>query len=187
LSLINSALVRIGETPLPSISENSAGGNAASVLYDDIKNECLARHPWRFALKETDLSELASGSYSDEWDHVYNPPTDLLRPLGLVSRMEFQWIGEEFYTRDSDATLIYIRSVGESYFPPWFIAAMVVELAASFCIAVTEDTTKYQLLQDRADRVLWPRARSQDSQSSMKEGLSIAIDELISAYPSTRP
>ena len=61
--------------------------------------------------------------------------------------------------------LTYVFRPDESAFPPFFAAALVARLAAEFCIPLTENASRYELLYRLAESEL-RAARLADSQQA---------------------
>jgi hypothetical protein len=62
LLIANRALRRIGAKPLTTFGETTASGNAVNAVYDDVRDEVLAEHPWSFAQKRAYLSKAITGA-----------------------------------------------------------------------------------------------------------------------------
>ena len=57
LSLINNALILIGDTPLDSLTDGTRAQIVATSLYDNIVENELSKHRWGFARKKAELAK----------------------------------------------------------------------------------------------------------------------------------
>ena len=155
LDLINDGLIRLGVPPLASLSDRSAQALAADSIYRTTKESLLAEHPWSFGLREVELPKLAlepEELRSSEFDFAYQVPSDNLRILGLQSTDNFRLAGDQLYTNDNKARLVYMRNVGEQKWPAYFIKLVSYSFAAAVAITLTEQTTRAQLMEELAAR-----------------------------------
>ena len=72
---------------------------------------------------------------------------------------------DRLHTDAAQVTLTYVFRPDESGFPPFFASALVARLAAEFCIPLTENTGRAQLLLAQAEQEL-RSARRTDSQQA---------------------
>lgn len=165
LEIANEALVRIGVPPVPSFDDATAQGLVLSALYAQTRRRCLADHPWAFALRESQLPKLVLSDPDlrlSEWDFVYQLPTDSLRVLGLKSFRTFAISGDQLYTHDAAARLVYVSDVDEPGWPAYFVHLVVLELAAALAISLTDSSSRADTFYVEARRER-PRIRAIDS------------------------
>lgn len=55
------ALLKLGEAPIQSLSDDTASAQLARTLFDTISDTLIASYPWRFATCTTDLTRCADG------------------------------------------------------------------------------------------------------------------------------
>lgn len=169
LALCSRALLRIGAQPIASLEEGTAEAEVAANLYPGLRDALLSAHPWSFATAQAALPRLAAVPRAD-FAHAFQLPTGFLRALsagaggrarGLVYRIQ-----EDRLFTDADAVaLTYVFRPDESAFPPFFAAALVARLAAEFCIPLTENTSRAEMLFRQAESEL-RGARQIDSQQA---------------------
>src|SRR6266849_3505877 len=80
--VINVGLIRIGTTPIVSLTDGSPSANAAGNIYDGLRDTLLASHPWNFATKRQNLAQ-SSTNPTFEFDHAYPLPSDWLRTISV--------------------------------------------------------------------------------------------------------
>jgi hypothetical protein len=74
LDIVNAACLRIGADPLQDIDEETQGGQAASLLYEDVVDFNLGLNPFSFAREMRQLSKLTTASPLTGWLYVYDIP-----------------------------------------------------------------------------------------------------------------
>lgn len=149
LDVVNEGLVRLGVPPLASLSDQSAQALAADSIYQTTREAALAEHPWSFAYREIAIPKLALSieqARNTAFKHAYQLPTDSLRVLGLRSLDTFRLAGDQLYTNDSEARLVYIANVPESQWASYFRKQVAFQFAAAVAITLTENTSRAELM-----------------------------------------
>jgi len=155
LEVINDGLVRLGVPPLASLSDQSAQAVAADSIYTTIADAALAEHPWSFAYRQKRLPKLNLNTEelrASDFSYVYQLPTDYLRVLGLRSYEFYQLAGDQLYTNDKDAHVVYVARVDEPAWPAYFAKLISFQFAAAVAITLTEQTSRAELMFQLADR-----------------------------------
>lgn len=168
LSVYNEALVRLGVSPIATLTDSSAQALSAASLLDDTARRCLAAFPWSFATREVALSELVldEEEYSStEFDRAFQLPSDRVRVLGLRDRSPFFLSGDRLYTDGKQPRLVYIRDAGVSLWTPLFRKWVVMELAAALAITLTDNVQRADMFYSLAPRAAM-EARAVDSQET---------------------
>ena len=169
LALCSRALLRLGAQPIASLTEGTAEAEVAANLYPGLRDALLAAHPWSFATGQATLPRLAATPRAD-FLHAFQLPADFLRALsagnpdrgrGLVYRI----LEDRLHCNAEQVVLTYIFRPDEGSFPPHFAAALAARLAAEFCIPITENTGRAQLLAAQAEAE-FRAARRADSQQA---------------------
>lgn len=149
LDVVNEGLVRLGVPPLASLSDQSAQAIAADSIYQTVREAALAEHPWSFALTETALPKLSLDDdeiRNTKFEFAYQLPTDSLRVLGLRSTHTYRIAGDQLYTDDKEARLVYVADVDEGGWPSYFTQMVAFAFAAAVAITLTENNTRAQLM-----------------------------------------
>ena len=167
IDLCSRALIRIGAAPVTSFDDGTAQGEIAGALYPQIRDALLSFYGWRFARGQVSLPQLADAPAAD-FSHAFGLPNDFLRALsagtgGRGRGLEFRLLAGTLQTNAEDVLLTYIFRPAESEFPPYFSSVLIARLAAEFCIPVTENTSRAQMLYNLADSE-FSRARQIDAQ-----------------------
>ncbi|MCM2343310.1 MAG: hypothetical protein NDJ24_01970 [Alphaproteobacteria bacterium] len=133
VALASRALIRLGAAPIASFNDGSAEAEIAGALFAPVRDSLLSAYGWSFA----------SGQIT----------------LGLHYRIARQAL----HAHASDVLLTYIFRPEEEEFPPYFDAALIARLSAEFCIPVTENTARAEVL-FRMATIEYERARQIDAQ-----------------------
>jgi hypothetical protein len=169
LALCARALLKIGAQPIASLDEGTAEAEVAANLYPGLRDALLAAHPWSFATGQKTLPRLAAQPRAD-FLHAFQLPAGFLRALsaGMPNRgrgLAYRILENRLHCNAEQVVLSYIFRPEESAFPPHFAAALTARLAAEFCIPLTENTSRAQLLASQAEAE-FRAARRADSQQA---------------------
>ncbi|MCB9963720.1 MAG: hypothetical protein H6857_02095 [Rhodospirillales bacterium] len=167
ITLCSRALIRIGAAPITSFSDGTAESEISGVLYESVRDALLSAYSWSFATTQAPLTQLVQAPVAD-YGYAFGLPNDFLRALSAGSNsksrgVNFRIASGALHTNVSAVTLNYIALVDESTFPPYFAQALVSKLAAEFCIPITENTSRAEVLFRLAERE-YENARQIDAQ-----------------------
>lgn len=168
IGLCARALVRLGAAPITTFDDETAEAEIAAILYPTIRDALLSAYPWTFASGQVELTQLSTAPLAD-YAYAYQLPSDYLRAIscgsgGAGKGNNYRILRGALHTNAQTATLTYIFRPDESEFPPYFYQALIMKLAAEFCIPVTENTSRAETLYRMADKE-FERARQIDAQS----------------------
>lgn len=136
IDIINTALARLGESPIQSIEEGSVSANTAKMLYDGVRRSVLRDYDWNFALKEATLVRLAKND-SKFYEYAFALPSDCIRAVDLLGGVAFTVIGGKLYSNFGEAVLRYISDVeDESLFDSKFAEALTYKLASELAMPI---------------------------------------------------
>jgi hypothetical protein len=169
ITLCSKALVKLGAKSITSFNEETTEAEVASQLYETILQDLLSAYPWRFALQQNTLARLQTTPLTD-YQYAYQLPNNCLRILSAGqntkgSGLKYRVIGTRLYTNSPEVVLTYIEKPDESTFPPFFAKALIAQLAAEFCLPLTESTTRTDYMRKIASEEL-TQARLTDSQQA---------------------
>lgn len=187
LEIVNAALLRLGHSGISSFTEGSAESEVVSGLYDTTKEDALASYFWKFATREQETAEVTSGTAQLEgWEAMYLEPEDAIRIVAVQDNVTYERAQGRIYTNASSPIVIrYIMNVNESAFPIYFTNALIQQLSADFCMALTEDTSRTMMYERKAD-VAWRRARHIDATTQPAASFHHAIVTGINNEPTAR-
>lgn len=171
------ALVLIGAEPITSFSDGTTEARVASNLYADTVRDMLARHRWRFASGQSQLSRLTAVP-GGRWDAAYQLPSDLLILHAVTvadNVIAYDRYQDMVYCNagPDDAVIAdYTFQADESLWPPTFVTAVEFQLASIFAYSVAAQEQLSDLMEKRAIRYT-SIARNIDSQSQTTRRLNV--------------
>lgn len=164
IDIVSNALLLVGDNPISSFDDPGAGAQVAAAIYPDTYTSVLSEHPWGFAFKELQLSRLSQQpDPATNFQYAFQLPADLIRIWKIMDYSNYVIVGTLLYSNSKELLCRYIAQVEETELPPHFVKALEYKLAADFAIAVTEDTGKSQLYEQKYLRQI-SLARTIDSQ-----------------------
>lgn len=169
IQLCAQAMLDLGAEPIQSFADGTAEAIVAAARYPTVRDGVLSSYPWTFATAQVDLSPLAEVPVAD-FDYAFQIPSDCLHVISIGDKSMDYGRGEWYRVRErrihcnSDSvTITGIFRVDETNWPAWFDAMMVQQLSAAFCLPLTENSSRAEILTKRANAVL-ATARSRDAQ-----------------------
>ncbi|RVU39020.1 hypothetical protein EOI86_07115 [Hwanghaeella grinnelliae] len=173
IALCGAALIRLGAEPITAFEEGTAEADIAGALYPIVRDGLLSAYPWSFATAQRALAQLSGVPVAD-FAFAYPLPPDFLRALSLGHGARGQTVpagrGAEYriherriHTNVEMPVLTYVFRPAESGFPPYFDKALTDKLSAEFCLPITENTARADLLQKLAGQS-FQQAKTADAQ-----------------------
>jgi len=155
IALCSRALMRIGCAPISSFDDGTTESEIAAALYAPARDALLSAYGWSFATGQVELTQLDDAPLAD-YQYAYALPNDFLRALSAGSGgkgrgLSYRISRNVLHTDAQSVLLTYIFLPDESEFPPFFDATLIVRLAAEFCIPLTENSSRAELLQRLAE------------------------------------
>jgi hypothetical protein len=174
ISICSDALIKIGANPIASFEDGTVEAEAALNIYNNVKRSLLSEHPWNFATKKAELGRLDKELASD-YEYAYLLPSDCIRIISAGSEirsrgMEYKIVGEELHSDYEEVVISYISDLDESFFPPYFIAALTYKLAMELTIPLTESTNRATYFATIADDML-RKAKLVDAQEETTDAI----------------
>ncbi len=158
VELCSAALVKLGAESISSFSDGTAEADVAGTLYDIVRDGLLGVHPWSFATAHAQLVQLPTAPLTD-FGYAFELPADFIKALSAGDDCRsrgavYQVIGREVHTNYEELTFAYVKRGDEADFPTYFVSALVNRLAAEFCLPLTENASRSELLFKVADTEL---------------------------------
>jgi len=168
IEIAQRAMVLVGLEPLTSFTDNSDEALVMNTLYEDMVEDCLAQHSWKFATGQKQLSRLTDAPL-DRWDAAYSLPTEpsVMQVHTVYERYIYINAGE-----NDDVVLNYMFRVDTQYWPPAFALWVIYRLASVLSLSVTrnaEVAESYVQLAQQQFRM----AKARDSQQVTTQGLRL--------------
>ena len=176
LSLINNALILIGDLPLASLTSGTRAQIVATSLYDNIVQNELSKFRWGFARTQAQLTRVSVAGSSPkagvvpefEWQAMYYLPSDCLSLTRINPSMPYQIYSDidspetastqivycNFGTATVNAAGVYptelfadyIRNVPENEWPVYFSKMVEYALAMDFAPSIRDSAASMQLM-----------------------------------------
>lgn len=160
LSLINNALILIGDVPLTSLTSGTRAQVVATSLYDNIVENELSKFRWGFARKVAQIALDSAVPVGNEWQAKYTLPADLLTLIKLDPRINYQIIENKVYCNmgtqptvaipePSNPALFcdYIANITDpSDWPIYFAKMIEYALAMDFAPSIRDSAASMELL-----------------------------------------
>lgn len=156
IGIISNALVLCGENPLVSLSDDRYGATVGGNLFDMLYETELQSNRWRFSCTKGALSRINTTPLN-EWQYVFQLPTDCLIPLGVWPYSLYEIYGNHLYSNSSTVNLEYQFKPDISAVPAYFQLLMTYLLARDMIKPITESdaavnvmNSKYEMQRNRA-------------------------------------
>lgn len=164
IDVVSSALVLIGDAPINTLTGSGRAQAVANALYDNTVKTELSKHRWGFARKKEQISLTTDTPIGNEWQSIYQLPTDLISLIKIEPRINYQIYGDKLHCNATQAIYAdYIYEAAESEWPFYFTKMVEYALALDFATSIRDSSTIQQsmaALYEAAAR----NARYQDSQ-----------------------
>ena len=149
VTIVSSALVRLGEVSISSFTEKTKIDPLANLYY--VQRDALLRsHPWNCAVKRKILAAKVAPAIPEQVDYAntFALPSDFLRLLSVGNYGEepdYKIEGREILCDETALRIRYIyRNEDESTWDTMLIEAMQLAMIAAMAYAVTQSTSKEQ-------------------------------------------
>ena len=178
-SICNQALLKIGGTPITSISppDGSRESMLCAALFDDTKAAVLEETNWAFAIRRFQLAPLADAP-AFGYQYAFTLPPEVARVISVgtgnaPNNIEWHVEGKDVVC-DSDAINVYavVGDVDTNDFSPMFTQAFITRLAAEMATALTGDKGLSQALWNEYGAKI-ELATTSDSQQGTYEKTSL--------------
>ena len=134
IDLCSMALLKLGERPIQSLTDDSAAAQLARTLFDPVMDALIAAHPWRFATRTYELTETT--------DNDFVIPSDVLRVIRAPGKIT----GGRIVAPNEKITITAIVRVAPESYPSYFVSLAATKLAMEFCVPMTGDQTVFRML-----------------------------------------
>lgn len=170
VAIINSALIKIGSTPILSTSDGSKEANLALVRFEECRDIVLRMHPWNCAIKRVILAPLATTPAFD-FSNEFQMPSDLLRLLMVQEQIDYRIEGRKILADATELNIKYIfRETNPNNLDVLCSEAIALYLAYDLSFALAQDVQRTETLQN-AFKIHLQKARAVDSQEDGRNAL----------------
>jgi hypothetical protein len=176
----NRALTLLSADRIQTDNNTSEQARKMNAIYDSTRDAMLSEHNWNFAMKERQLSLLSDEPIKDDWDYVYQLPSDCLRVLNIEGDYQFAIYSNKLYTNTDDVRILYVsRETDPNRFSAGFIKALAARLAADLAFGITQNATIATNMDAVAIRDL-KEAKWSDSQEG--KGIKVIRGSMVDGY-----
>lgn len=139
IKIISLALTFLGKGPINAIADAGEFAETVEDAYDLLYPSIIAEG-WRFATKTQQLTRLDLTSDLDEWQYIYQLPTDIITIVKIEPRARYMVYGQKLYTNvSSDLIMEYVFLPDEETLQPYFVRYVAYRLAADMAWSVSRD------------------------------------------------
>ena len=158
IDLCSMALLKLGENPIQSLSDDTAAAKLGRTLVDFVIDTLLAIHPWRFACRNYELVRDGNGDFV--------VPSDVLRIVKANGKL----MENKIVSNTNSLTITAIVRITPNDFPSYFASLVATKLAVEFCMPLTSDQTVFRTLVALYENEL-QTAKFIDSTTSVNTGI----------------
>lgn len=157
-SIINLALVNLGQKIISSDTEETQTARTARLIYDFVRRNLLRAHDWTFALRFAYLPAVQTESPFVRLPYVFALPADYL----FLKRISYEGAGKhnfpfKIFNDNKGNKLVacsferarteYVADIADTtLFDPSFVACFVLLLAAELAVPIAGDSNLAQLM-----------------------------------------
>ena len=158
IDLCSMALLKLGEEPIQSLTDDSASAKLSRTLFDPVIDALIAIYPWRFATTDLELTRNSDGNFL--------LPSNVLRVLKSPGRI----VGNRIFSDAQSITVSALIRTSPDKFPAYFVSLAATRLAMEFCVPLMGDQTVFRMLVALYETEL-QTAKFLDSSSSENSGI----------------
>lgn len=144
VSTANMALVKLGQEPITSLTQDTKNARLVNAVFEMCRNEVLEGHPWYFATKTVELASVDGVEDSLEiWQFVYEKPADFLKMIhGADWKQEFEIRDGYLMANEEPLKIKYIFECSNPGLWSYsFAQCLSWRIAAEIAYAVTKSNT----------------------------------------------
>lgn len=181
-SIANLALAEISSHEITNLADDTEEARWCNRFYGQCRDEILRSHPWNFAMKRVNLTELSTVPVN-EWSHQYGLPSDYISLYQLNEFMcwgygsiqnsskLFQIENGALLTNATAATIRYVfQQTDTTKYDPLFVTALSILLASKIAKPITgNDGTPWT---QRYEQIALPRAMKYDAREDKPNVIS---------------
>lgn len=134
IDLCTMALLKLGESPIQSLTDDTASAKMARTLFEPVTDALLSIHPWRFATQIIELNKNTDGDFLI--------PSNVLRVIKTDGRV----IGNRILSDSEKTSIIAVVRTAPEDFPGYFVSLVATRLAMEFCIPLSGDQSVFRTL-----------------------------------------
>jgi|LSQX01.3.fsa_nt_gb hypothetical protein len=167
VSIINSALIRLGANMITSLTEDSEEARLANSIFNESLDYLLQLYPWSFALEETDLAESAAPPiYSYTFAYQLPVLPYCLQVVEVQYNIPYEIKGRFLYTNWNDVNITYIKRIADmNDLSAAFVQAFSFYLASQLAVPLTHDRGVADSMENKF-QLSFQKAKTRDTQQN---------------------
>jgi hypothetical protein len=154
VEVVNSALIKLGAERIVTLDDASNRARLLKEQYSKIRDNELRGHPWKFAIKRTELAVIdPKPDGFDDWAYVFQLPADNLRIVSIVNGTTYdRWDTEAGIYLLADTDTITIRHIfRQTDVTKWddnFVEVVAWALAKDIAYSLTQSSAAVKSAMD---------------------------------------
>ena len=162
VSMVNSSLNLLGASNIASLTEDTKNARLCNQRYESIRDRVFRSHNWNCLIRRIELAQDSTAPIV-EFAYAYTLPANCLRVLAIhngttdsiKTNLEYKVEGRKILTGESTVYLIYIAiDTDPNTYDTYLREAIIHQLAADLCYAITNNSTLATKYLNKADEIL---------------------------------
>ena len=162
VSMVNSSLNLLGASNIASLTEDTKNARLCNQRYESIRDRVFRSHNWNCLIRRIELAQDSTAPIV-EFAYAYTLPANCLRVLAIhngttdsiKTNLEYKVEGRKILTGQSTVYLIYIAiDTDPNTYDTYLREAIIHQLAADLCYAITNNSTLATKYLTKADEIL---------------------------------
>ena len=162
VSMVNSSLNLLGASNIASLTEDTKNARLCNQRYESIRDRVFRSHNWNCLIRRIELAQDSTAPIV-EFAYAYTLPANCLRVLAIhngttdsiKTNLEYKVEGRKILTGESTVYLIYIAiDTDPNTYDTYLREAIIHQLAADLCYAITNNSTLATKYLTKADEIL---------------------------------
>lgn len=141
IDICNSALVKVGQEPISSFTEESKSARVLRIQYPVIRDRLIQDHYWNFAVKTENLALLPEAQIGAS-ESRFALPQDYFQAIKLISNRFYKIESGILITDQPTALLRYVwKNFNTFSYTPLFREALAYAIASDIAYLMTQSNT----------------------------------------------
>ena len=162
VDMCNSALNLLGASNISSLTEDNKNARLCNQRFSSLRDRVFRSHNWNCLITRVQLAQDSTAPVV-EYAYAYTLPANCLRVLAIhngttdsiKSNLDYKVEGRKILTGESTVYLIYIAvDTDPNTYDTYLREAIIHQLAADLCYAITNNSTLATKYLTKADEIL---------------------------------
>ena len=162
VDMCNSALNLLGASNISSLTEDNKNARLCNQRFSSLRDRVFRSHNWNCLITRVELAQDSTAPVV-EFAYAYTLPANCLRVLAIhngttdsiKTNLEYKVEGRKILTGQSTVFLIYIAiDTDPNTYDTYLREAIIHQLAADLCYAITNNSTLATKYLTKADEIL---------------------------------